>query len=156
MGSNPTLSANSHPPRPERDRLTRGVAAIRLAATARSPPNRSRGARRYTAGVRDERAELSGPGPLLTGGGLAGVALLFFAQLRALARHRLDYPIEDDWRYYRAPLDLPDTLTWEWLAFPAFDTLHATGKLLDWSFLRLVSHDYHCLLYTSPSPRDRG
>ena len=99
--------------------------------------------------MRDERAELSGPGPLLTGGGRAGGALLFFAQLRALARHRLDYPVEDDWRYYRAPLDLPDTLTWEWLAFPAFDTLHATGKLLDWSFLRLVSHDYQGLAVAS-------
>lgn len=74
---------------------------------------------------------------------------LFAAQFIALWNYRLDYPIDDDWRYYRPGYGLPDVLTLKWLFFPAQDTIHATGKLTDWLFLRWVSHDYRHLAAVS-------
>lgn len=78
----------------------------------------------------------------------AGVAL-FAAQLVSLARHRLDYPIVDDWRYYMDGYAMPPQLTLAWLLHPAADTLHVTGKLADWLFFRGVSHDYSRLAVAS-------
>ena len=82
-------------------------------------------------------------------------AWLFLAQLVALAMHRIDYPINDDWRYYatggaRGPrFGLPEGLSLDWLLRPARDTLHVTGKLTDWLFFQFVSHDYHLLALVS-------
>ena len=77
------------------------------------------------------------------------IAALFFSQLAALWTYRLDYPINDDWRYYRLGTRLPDELTLEWLFLPARDTLHISGKLADWLFFRFVAHDYHDIAATS-------
>lgn len=74
------------------------------------------------------------------------IALLFASQLLALSRFRLDYPVVDDWRYYFGRYRMPEALSFEWLFRPAADTLHVTGKLLDWLFFRNLSHDYNLLM----------
>jgi hypothetical protein len=76
---------------------------------------------------------------------LGALGALFLAQIVAIARYRLDYPIVDDWRYYNPRGGMPSTLSVEWLFAPARDTLHATGKLLDWCIFNGVSHDYNVL-----------
>ena len=78
-----------------------------------------------------------------------GIAALFAAQLTALLNHRLDYPLIDDWRYYRDAFAMPAELSLEWLFAPARDTLHLSGKLLDWLVLRWVRHDYAVLAAAS-------
>jgi hypothetical protein len=84
---------------------------------------------------------------------LGVIVVLFTSQLIAVATHRLDYPINDDWRYYIETPKLevlgaglmPERLTLEWLMAPARDTVHVTGKALDWLIFNLLSHDYHLL-----------
>jgi hypothetical protein len=80
---------------------------------------------------------------------LTGIAALFGAQLLAIYEHRLDYPIVDDWSYYLKAGRMPNELTLHWLFAPAVDTLHVTGKLLDWFYFRFVSHDYRSLALAS-------
>ena len=86
---------------------------------------------------------------LLIGLLLSGIAALFFAQLISITAHRLDYPIVDDWGYYLPSGRMPNELALEWLFAPAADTLHVTGKLLDWLYFHVVSHDYRGLALTS-------
>ena len=86
---------------------------------------------------------------LLFGVALCALGLLFASQFVALWTYRLDYPIDDDWRYYRSGYRLPGVLSLKWLFHPAADTVHASGKLTDWLFLRLVSHDYRHLAAAS-------
>ncbi len=77
------------------------------------------------------------------------IAALFVSQLAAVSTYRLDYPINDDWRYYSLRYRMPDELSLGWLIQPARDTIHATGKLADWLFFRFVAHDYHHLAVAS-------
>jgi hypothetical protein len=44
---------------------------------------------------------------------------------------------------------MPEALTFDWLFAPARDTLHVTGKLLDWLVFRFLAHDYHVLATVS-------
>jgi len=81
--------------------------------------------------------------------GLFAVVALFSLQLAALLAHRVDYPLIDDWRYYRPDFAMPPAVSLEWLFAPAKDTLHVTGKLLDWLVFRLGSHDYRVLAAAS-------
>jgi hypothetical protein len=78
-----------------------------------------------------------------------GIGALFLAQLLALWTHRVDYPLIDDWRYYQTGFRMPAVLSLEWLLAPAQDTVHASGKLFDWLFFRLVAHDYRLLAAAS-------
>lgn len=80
---------------------------------------------------------------------LGFLALLFGAQLAALWRYRLDYPAVDDWRYYQPGFAMPTAFSPDWLFAPSMDTLHVTGKLLDWSIFRFVAHDYQVLAVLS-------
>lgn len=76
----------------------------------------------------------------------AALVLLFLAQLHALWVHRVDYPLNDDWRYYSVgSTGMPRSLTLSWLLDPAKDAVHLSGKLVDWLVFRLVSHDYRVL-----------
>ena len=83
----------------------------------------------------------------------AVIGLLFAAQLAALVTHRLDYPINDDWRYYMQDetdrYAMPAELTTAWLFAPAQDTLHVTGKALDWMLFNWFAHDWHVLAVLS-------
>lgn len=74
---------------------------------------------------------------------------MFAAQLLALWTHRLDYPLIDDWRYYNNLYRMPVDLSPTWLFAAARDTVHATGKLLDWLTFRWLGHDYRLLAATS-------
>lgn len=76
---------------------------------------------------------------------LAVIASLFGSQMLAISRFRLDYPINDDWRYYLSPYRMPEALNLEWVFLPAKDTIHVTGKLMDWLVFQHVSHDYSLL-----------
>jgi len=80
---------------------------------------------------------------------VAVLGLLFAAQLFSLAAHRLDYPVNDDWRYYlvdpSGAYAMPDELTTSWLIEPAQDTVHATGKALDWMAFHWLAHDWRLL-----------
>lgn len=78
-----------------------------------------------------------------------GLAVLFGLQLAALVTHRVDFPLIDDWRYYQAGFRMPADLSLAWLFAPAKDTLHVSGKLLDWLIFRYGSHDYRVLAITS-------
>lgn len=80
---------------------------------------------------------------------LLAIGCLVGLQLLALWTYRLDYPIDDDWRYYESSFALPQSFSVQWLFAPAKDTVYATGKLSDWLFLRLVSHDFRQLAITS-------
>jgi hypothetical protein len=77
------------------------------------------------------------------------IAALFASQLVALAEYRVDYPINDDWRYYGYRYQLPAELSAAWLLTPSKDTLHVSGKLLDWTFFRYVAHDYRHMAVAS-------
>lgn len=79
----------------------------------------------------------------------AALGLLFLWQLLALWQSRLDYPIHDDWRYYDRVLTMPGVFSPAWLLAPAKDTLHVTGKLLDWLVLVAGVHDYRWLAASS-------
>ena len=76
---------------------------------------------------------------------VVGIAVLFVGQLLAVSRYRLDYPINDDWRYYKHLYSMPELLNFEWLFRPAMDTIHVTGKFLDWLVFQNLSHDYGLL-----------
>lgn len=75
----------------------------------------------------------------------SGLVLLFLLQAFAIAEHRVDYPVVDDWRYYIPGFAMPGTLTLDWIFAPARDTVHATGKLIDWLVFRFIAHDYRVL-----------
>ncbi len=80
---------------------------------------------------------------------LVVLATLFVAQVVASARYRLDYPLVDDWRYYMPRHAMPTALSLEWVLAPAQDTVHITGKLLDWLVFRYLGHDYNLLATVS-------
>lgn len=81
--------------------------------------------------------------------GLFAIGVLFVLQLAALVHRRVDYPLVDDWRYYRSGFTMPLDLSLRWLFAPGADTLHVTGKLLDWLIFRLGSHSYRVLAIAS-------
>ena len=74
---------------------------------------------------------------------------LFVAQYSALEATRLDYPIEDDWRYYGPDSSMPQEFSPAWLWYPAADTIYPGGKLIDWLVFRFLSHDFHTLAVVS-------
>ena len=59
-------------------------------------------------------------------------------------------------------LDLPDTMTQVQLRALHFDHLHISDFTIQSDHFKVIKNDlepsklYSCLLYTSPSPRDRG
>ena len=71
------------------------------------------------------------------------------AQFFAVWTSRLDYPLVDDWRYYSGRSRMPAELSLTWLFASAHDTLHLTGKFLDWLTFRWFGHDYRLLAVTS-------
>lgn len=85
--------------------------------------------------------------PAFIGVGILG--LMFVAQLASIWSNRLDYPINDDWRYYlvepSGAYAMPDELSTAWLLVPSEDTVHATGKALDWMAFHWLAHDFRVL-----------